>query len=83
MLRPGQTAKAQNQMVYQTLSSLLTPVMPPIYRTFMSGTYWQRWLGSSFGIYRRSLLELVCIDVSNRFWPLCGVLPGEKCERML
>ena len=49
MLRPGQTAEAQNKMVYNTLSSLLTPVMPPIYRTFMSGTYWQQWLGSSFG----------------------------------
>lgn len=49
MLRPGQTAETQHKMVYNTLAGLLTPVMPPIYRTFMSGTYWQPLLGESFG----------------------------------
>jgi len=49
MLRPQQTAEAQHKMVYNTLAGLLTPVMPPIYRTFMSGTYWQSVLGQSFG----------------------------------
>eukprot|EP00288_Rhodomonas_lens_P013540 CAMPEP_0177694954 /NCGR_PEP_ID=MMETSP0484_2-20121128/3206_1 /TAXON_ID=354590 /ORGANISM="Rhodomonas lens, Strain RHODO" /LENGTH=382 /DNA_ID=CAMNT_0019205861 /DNA_START=47 /DNA_END=1195 /DNA_ORIENTATION=- len=37
MLRPGQTAEAQHKMVYNTLAGLMTPVMPPIYKTFMSG----------------------------------------------
>ena len=32
-----QTAEAQNKMVYNTLAGLFTPVMPPFYRTFMSG----------------------------------------------
>ena len=49
MLRPDQTPEAQHKMVFNTLSGLLTPVMPPIYKTFMSGTYWQRWLGPDFG----------------------------------
>ena len=56
MLRPGQTAEAQHVMVNETLKGLLTPVMPPIYHTFMSGTNlglapgpglpWAAWLTS-------------------------------------
>jgi len=37
MLRPAQTAEAQHEMVIATLAGLMTPVMPPIYNTFMSG----------------------------------------------
>jgi len=37
MLQPGQTAEAQNKMVYDTLGDLMTPVLPPFYRIFMSG----------------------------------------------
>jgi len=37
MLTPGQTAEAQNKMVYDTLGGLMTPVLPPFYRIFMSG----------------------------------------------
>jgi hypothetical protein len=37
MLQPGQTAEAQNKMVYDTLGGLMTPVLPPFYRIFMSG----------------------------------------------
>ena len=37
MLRDGQTPEAQHQMVYNTLKSLMTPVLPPFYRIFMSG----------------------------------------------
>lgn len=37
MLRPGQTAQAQHKMVYDVLAGLMTPVMPPIYKTFMTG----------------------------------------------
>mmetsp|Transcript_5699 Transcript_5699/g.13170 ORF Transcript_5699/g.13170 Transcript_5699/m.13170 type:complete len:413 (-) Transcript_5699:93-1331(-) len=55
MLRPGQTAEAQHKMVYDTLAGLMTPVMPPIYKTFMSGILggkqygpwpWAPWLTS-------------------------------------
>ena len=37
MLQPGQTAEAQHKMVYDTLGGLMTPVLPPFYRIFMSG----------------------------------------------
>ncbi|KAL3929741.1 MAG: hypothetical protein SGARI_004668 [Bacillariaceae sp.] len=37
MLQPNQTAEAQNKMVYDTLGGLMTPVLPPFYRIFMSG----------------------------------------------
>ena len=37
MLQPDQTAEAQNKMVYDTLGGLMTPVLPPFYRIFMSG----------------------------------------------
>ena len=37
MLQPEQTAEAQNKMVYVTLGGLMTPVLPPFYRFFMSG----------------------------------------------
>jgi len=55
LLRPGQTAEAQNRMVYNTLAGLLTPVMPPFYKVFMSGIIagkqygpwpWAAWLTS-------------------------------------
>lgn len=39
MLRPGQTAEAQHKMVYDVLAGLMTPVMPPIYKTFMTGLF--------------------------------------------
>ena len=37
MLKPGQTPEAQHKMVYDTLGGLMTPVLPPFYRIFMSG----------------------------------------------
>ncbi|CAJ1951774.1 unnamed protein product [Cylindrotheca closterium] len=37
MLQPGQTAEAQHKMVKDTLAGLMTPVLPPFYRIFMSG----------------------------------------------
>ncbi|KAL7564126.1 hypothetical protein ACA910_021101 [Epithemia clementina (nom. ined.)] len=37
MLQKGQTPEAQHQMVYNTLKDLMTPVLPPFYRVFMSG----------------------------------------------
>lgn len=37
MLQPNQTAEAQHKMVSQTLGDLMTPVLPPFYRIFMSG----------------------------------------------
>ena len=37
MLQPGQTPEAQHEMVSNTLGSLMTPVLPPFYRIFMSG----------------------------------------------
>jgi hypothetical protein len=37
MLQPGQTAEAQHKMVSDTLGGLMTPVLPPFYRIFMSG----------------------------------------------
>lgn len=37
MLQKGQTPEAQHQMVYNTLKSLMTPILPPFYRLFMSG----------------------------------------------
>ena len=37
MLQPNQTAEAQHTMVSDTLGGLMTPVLPPFYRIFMSG----------------------------------------------
>lgn len=37
MLQEGQTPEAQHQMVYNTLGGLMTPILPPFYRIFMSG----------------------------------------------
>ena len=37
MLMPGQNAENQHKMVYNVLKSLMTPVLPPFYRIFMSG----------------------------------------------
>ena len=37
MLEEGQTPEAQHKMVYDTLGGLMTPVLPPFYRIFMSG----------------------------------------------
>ena len=37
MLQPNQTAEAQHTMVKNTLGGLMTPVLPPFYRIFMSG----------------------------------------------
>lgn len=37
MLQPNQTPEAQHQMVMNTLGGLMTPVLPPFYRIFMSG----------------------------------------------
>mmetsp|Transcript_22923 Transcript_22923/g.54113 ORF Transcript_22923/g.54113 Transcript_22923/m.54113 type:complete len:449 (-) Transcript_22923:127-1473(-) len=37
MLQPGQTPEAQHKMVSDTLAGLMTPVLPPFYRIFMSG----------------------------------------------
>ena len=37
MLKEGQTPEAQHKMVSDTLGGLMTPVLPPFYRIFMSG----------------------------------------------
>lgn len=37
LLQPGQTPEAQHKMVRDTLAGLMTPVLPPFYRIFMSG----------------------------------------------
>jgi hypothetical protein len=37
MLQEGQTPQAQHKMVSDTLGGLMTPVLPPFYRIFMSG----------------------------------------------
>ncbi len=37
MIQPNQTAEAQHKMVKDTLGGLMTPVLPPFYRIFMSG----------------------------------------------
>lgn len=37
LLKPGQTPEAQHKMVRDTLGDLMTPVLPPFYRIFMSG----------------------------------------------
>ena len=37
MLKPNQTPEAQHKMVSDTLSGLMTPVLPPFYRIFMTG----------------------------------------------
>lgn len=37
MLQTGQTPEAQHKMVSDTLGGLMTPVLPPFYRIFMSG----------------------------------------------
>ena len=37
MLQEGQTPEAQHKMVSDTLGGLMTPVLPPFYRIFMSG----------------------------------------------
>jgi len=37
MLQPGQTAEAQHKMTRDSLGGLMTPVLPPFYRIFMSG----------------------------------------------
>lgn len=37
MLQPAQTAERQNKMVYDTLTDIMTPALPPFYRIFMTG----------------------------------------------
>jgi len=37
LLKPGQTPEAQHKMVRDTLGGIMTPVLPPFYRIFMSG----------------------------------------------
>ena len=37
LLEPGQTSERQHKMVRDTLGGLMTPVLPPFYRIFMSG----------------------------------------------
>jgi beta-carotene isomerase len=37
MLQEGQTPEAQHKMVSDTLGGLMTPVLPPFYRIFMTG----------------------------------------------
>jgi len=52
MLQPGQTPEAQHKMVYDTLGGLMTPVLPPFYRIFMSGVVpklGSEWDGKQFG----------------------------------
>lgn len=52
MLQPGQTAEAQHKMVKDTLAGLMTPVLPPFYRIFMSGivpNVGSQWDGKQIG----------------------------------
>mmetsp|Transcript_3989 Transcript_3989/g.9508 ORF Transcript_3989/g.9508 Transcript_3989/m.9508 type:complete len:402 (+) Transcript_3989:159-1364(+) len=52
MLQPGQTAEAQHKMVRDTLAGLMTPVLPPFYRIFMSGivpNVGSQWDGKQIG----------------------------------
>ena len=52
MLQPGQTAEAQHKMVSDTLAGLMTPVLPPFYRIFMSGIVpdvGSKWDGKQIG----------------------------------
>ncbi len=52
MLQPGQTPEAQHKMVSDTLAGLMTPVLPPFYRIFMSGivpNIGSKWDGKQIG----------------------------------
>ena len=52
MLQPGQTGEAQHKMVSDTLAALMTPVLPPFYRIFMSGivpNIGTKWDGKQIG----------------------------------
>jgi hypothetical protein len=52
MLQPGQTAEAQHTMVKETLAGLMTPVLPPFFRIFMSGivpNIGTKWDGKQIG----------------------------------
>lgn len=52
MLQPGQTEEAQHKMVRDTLAGLMTPVLPPFYRIFMTGIVPKLgtdWDGKQFG----------------------------------
>ena len=53
MLQEGQTPEAQHKMVSDTLGGLMTPVLPPFYRIFMSGIVPQKlgtdWDGKQLG----------------------------------
>jgi len=53
MLQPGQTPEAQHKMVSDTLGGLMTPVLPPFYRIFMSGIVpkvgSEKWDGKQLG----------------------------------
>jgi Beta-carotene isomerase D27-like, C-terminal len=49
LLQPNQTAEAQHEMVKATLGQLMTPVLPPFYRIFMSGIVPSKKDGQQFG----------------------------------
>jgi len=52
MLQPGQTPEVQHKMVSDTLGDLMTPVLPPFYRIFMSGIVpdiGTKWDGKQIG----------------------------------
>ena len=56
MLKPDQTPQAQHTMVKNTLGGLMTPVLPPFYRIFMTGIVpsnfdWipESWRGKQIG----------------------------------
>jgi hypothetical protein len=64
MLQPGQTPEVQHKMVSDTLAGLMTPVLPPFYRIFMSGIVPKLgtdWDGKQFGpwFYAPFLTSLV------------------------
>ena len=83
MLKEGQTAEAQHKMVRDTLGGLMTPVLPPFYRIFMSGivpklgTDWDGkqlgpWFYVSFGLFfYNKLLHGFCI---SHIFPPSGTL---------
>jgi Beta-carotene isomerase D27-like, C-terminal len=52
MLQANQTSEAQHEMVEKTLGGLMTPVLPPFYRIFMSGiipSIGTKWDGKQLG----------------------------------
>jgi len=64
MLQEGQSSEAQHKMVRDTLGGLMTPVLPPFYRIFMSGIVPQLgtdWDGKQLGPWFYVSFELILL----------------------